>query len=351
MSEKAIIVSRSERPIFHADREWEAGAILIAVGAFAEAGGDAVRLYYLVRYRDDPLKAVLCLARSTDLVNWEKPDLGDGTNIVFRNSGTVPGYGAFLPFRILQGDAGTAGEPAWSMIFWDRLSDDRQPGVHLAASDDGLHWQTLTERPFITGSNDAASMIRVRDTAPTPFGKAAYYLYQQTWRYNPALPQERDNLKGIHRRISLWRSDSLQGPWRGPITMLEPDGDDPSDLQFYWLAPFHVAGGYGGLLHCHHTGDQTMDVQLVCSRDGWSWTRCLNRRPLLAPGDRGRFDCGMIAAWSEPVQWRNRLLLFYSGRATVHDARPRYPNDPLPEPRGGIGMVELAPDVFTALPL
>jgi len=235
------------------------------------------------------------------------------------------------------------------MLYWDRLHQNQEAGFCLATSSDGLTWQTVSERPFITGANDAASMIQVQDACPTPLGKAAFYIYQQTWRHNPALPQNRDNLKGLHRRISIWRANSLQGTWRGPILILEPDENDAPDVQFYWLSPFHVDGGYGGFLHCHHTLDQTMDVQLVCSRDGWNWTRCLNRSPVLPTADRGRFDCGMVSVWSTPIRWQNRLLVFYSGRATVHDGWPRYPEDPSPDPCTGIGIAELAPEGLTGL--
>lgn len=345
-----MIIFRSRRPILNAEKEWEAGGIQSAVGAFPEPGDEAIRLYYHVSFPRAPQRNVLCLARSSDLQTWEKPDLGDGTNIVMHGSGNEVGYGTFLPCRILWSDADATGSGGWSLLYWDRLHRDQEPGFCLAKSPDGLTWHAITDRPVITGANDAGSMIRVRDEHPTPLGKAAYYIYQQTWRHDPALPQERDNLKGLHRRISLWRASSLKGSWRGPVLILEPDEDDPPDVQFYWLSPFHVDGGYGAFLHCHHTLDQTMDVQLVSSRDGWSWDRCMRRRPLLPLGDRGRFDCGMVYIWSAPVRWRNRLLVFYSGRATVHDHRLRYPEDALPDPSAGIGVAELASEVLTALP-
>jgi hypothetical protein len=184
-------------------------------------------------------------------------------------------------------------------------------------------------------------------TGPLPLGEATHFIYQQTWRHNPALPTTRDNLRGIHRRISIWKGESFAGRWVGPVTVLEPDVRDAPDLQFYWLAPYPlVGGGYGGFLNCHHTGDQTMDVQWVRSVDGWTWSRELNRRPLLPRGERGRFDCGLVMVAAQPVRWGDRAVVIYNGRATVHDGRPHFPNDPLPDPAQGIGVAEFSSEIL-----
>lgn len=340
----AMLISRSQNPILAGDKDWERGGILSATGAFTEDEGDAIRLYYRISFPEAPLRNVLCLARSSDLETWEKPDLGDGTNIVMRGSGNEVGYGTFMTCRILRNDLDRTATNPWTMLYWDRLTAHREPGFCLATSSDGIHWTPISRHPFITSANDAASLIEARKECITPLGKASHYVYQQTWKYNPALPKDRDNLKGLHRRISIWRAGSLSGPWRGPISILEPDESDPLDTQFYWLSPFPLGNGYGGLLHCHHTVDQTMDVQLIVSEDGWSWQRALNRSPLLGLGERGRFDCGMVSAWAMPIRWKNRVLLFYSGRATVHDGQARYSQGSTPEP--GIGIAEFSDELL-----
>ena len=89
-----------------------------------------------------------------------------------------------------------------------------------------------------------------------------------------------------------------------------------------------------------------MDVQLMSSPDGWSWQRELDRAPLVPLGKRGRFDCGMVHLAASPVVWQDKVLLYYNGRATVHDHQQRYPDDPLPQPAAGIGLVELNPDLL-----
>jgi hypothetical protein len=229
------------------------------------------------------------------------------------------------------------------MLFWDCPGTVKRPGLLIAVSADGISWRILGKGPFITSANDAASFVAANPAAPRGALDAGFLLYQQTWKYNPELPQDRDNLKGLHRRISVWAAAEFaprtyDGGWIGPTTILEPDYRDPPDLQYYWLSAFHIGKGYGGLLNCHHTGTQEMDVRFLRSEDGWSWTFADDRKPLIAPGGAGRFDCGMVSVMSPPVSLGGNTFLFYNGRATVHDHALRYPDLPRPDPSTGVGL-------------
>jgi hypothetical protein len=157
---------------------------------------------------------------------------------------------------------------------------------------------------------------------------------------------DRDNLDFMQRVISIWTVNDFPTQWVGPTQVMVPDDADAPDLQFYWFVPFHSETGYYGLMNIHHTGNQTMDVQLMSSADGWTWQRELDREPLVPLGERGRFDCGMVHVAARPVIWKGKVLLYYNGRATVHDHQQRYPTDPLPEPAAGIGLVELDPGLL-----
>ncbi len=339
------ILSRSQTSILPNHKPWELDALLTAVALEPDPEGAQLRLYYLVVHRQRPLDNVLCLALSTDGDHWDKPDLGDGTNIVMRSSGQDTGWGMFMPMRILHEPQEPRLDWRWKMAYWERPTANSAAGICLAVSPDGLSWRSLHERPIITNANDAMSMVTALPSVETPLGEAGWFLYQQTWKHNASLPRQRDNLKGIHRRLSIWRGPrQFDGSWVGPVTVLEPDGEDPPDLQHYWMVPYATDGGYGGLLLCHHTQDQTMDVQRVASKDGWSWTRCDERQPLLPLGERGRFDCGMVTTKAPPCVWQGRVLLPYNGRPSCHDQAPRFADDPEIAP--GIGMVELDPAVL-----
>jgi len=339
------MITKHNKPIFVADQPHEQGNMLISVTVLPDPEKDCLRLYYFVRVKDNPTQNLLCIAHSTDGYHWTKPDLGDGTNIVMRASGNETGWGQFMPTRILFDPTDPNTAQHWKMIYWDRPTPNDPSGICLATSPDGLSWTPMSNQPLIRNANDAMSFINVPNAIEKPIRGGRYLLYQQTWKYNPNLPTERDNLKGIHRRISLWSSPTFashvtDGGWVGPITILENDDQDPPDIQFYWLTPFHTPNGFGGFLNCHHTGDQTMDVQLVTSADGWSWQRANNREPIIPLGQAGDFDCGLITAVSPPVEWQGKTFIYYNGRATVHDQQLRYPDQPAPNPLNGIGLAE-----------
>jgi len=340
------LISRSDSPVLKLDRSWETGTHTSAIAVVPDPDEGDLRLYYLVTNRDDPSKNILCLARSQDGRTWAKPDCGDGTNIVMRGSGNRTEWGVFMPTSILHHPQETDPALRWKMIYWDRPDPTLPSGICLARSPDGIDWIPCRDVPIITGANDAQSAVLENPQALPGLHASPVLIYQQTWKYRPDLPAGRDNLKAIQRVISIWNADEFNGRWVGPTLILEPDEEDASDLQFYWLTPFQTPTGYGGLLNCHHTGDQTMDIQLVSSRDGWTWKRELNRAPLLPLGAPGRFDCGMVMAVSPPVAWKGKSLLFFNARASVHDHQTRYPDQPLPDPAHGIGLAEFTPDLF-----
>jgi len=341
-----VLRYRSDRPLLAVDKPWEEGATLRAVSVMPDDRGGRLRLYYVVWSNDDPSGNALCVAYSRDGFDWEKPDLGEGHNVVMRGSGCTMDWGVFSPHRIIHDPEDEDEGLRWKLVYWDRPTDASPPGLCLAGSRDGLEWHRLGDYPIITGANDGSSLIAVHGRGPLPWLQSQYHLYQQTWKYNPALPTERDNLKGMHRRMSLWTAKSFRGKWLGPTVVLEPDENDPPDLQFYWLTPFHRKNGFGGLLACHHTTDQTMDIQLVTSEDGWTWQRENGRQPILPVGEAGRFDCGMVFSLSGPMRVGNRTYILYSGRATVHDRQLRYPDQERPEPQSGVGIAEIDPAVL-----
>lgn len=336
-----MLLNRSTKPVIEPDQAWEAGALLSAVCAHVDEAHGELLLYYLIRYRDRPVDNVLCIARSRDGRAWSKPDCGDGTNIVMRSSGHSCNWGIFMPTAIFKDELEENPDLRWKVVYWDRPDPSMPAGICLAASGDGTSWTSLHQRPIITNANDAMSMIDSYAEGQSPLGSGNYFIYQQTWKHNPSLPTDRDNLKGIHRRISIWTAGEFEGTWVGPVVVLEPDAEDDPFIQFYWLTPFRTrSGAYGGLLNCHHTSDQTMDVQLVRSQDGWTWSRENQRKPILELGEPGRFDCGMVVAAARPIDWNGKTLLFYNGRSTVHDGQLRYPKSEAPMSSPGIGLAE-----------
>jgi len=311
---------------------------------------DRLRLYYLVMFSGQPERNTLSVAYSTDGRTWTKPDLGDGTNIVKRAAGNSFDWGFFMPSSIVhQPDAA---DPAqrWQLLYWGRHNPAVRAGYYLSTSADGYTWSTITPHPIIANANDATAMIDVNPRAAAGPRDTTHLIYQQMWHYDADLPIDRDNLTHMKRGIAIWWVDPWPDRWIGPAQILYPDAQDPADLQFYFMTPYHTADGYGALVSCHHTGNQTMDLQLMFSDDGWSWERALERQPLIPLGEPGRFDSGMVATTCRPVQWRGETFIFYLGRATVHDGKPAHEGYPLPPMRSGIGLAVVDPAVVGLSP-
>ena len=66
------LIHRSDAPILTLDRPWEDGNHTNAISAMKDPYSDDLLLYYLVSNWSDPLRNVLCLARSGDGVTWAK---------------------------------------------------------------------------------------------------------------------------------------------------------------------------------------------------------------------------------------------------------------------------------------
>ena len=129
--------------------------------------------------------------------------------------------------------------------------------------------------------------------------------------------------------------------------MLAPDAFDPPDTQFYGVSTFPYAGQYLGLLWVYHTYLQTMDVQLVSSRNGVDWNRTADRKLLmhLVPTNRypgQSFDSKMIYPASAPVVRDGPMWIYYSGFTAPHNA-------PADHHDGKIGLAQARIDGLCSL--
>lgn len=81
-----------------------------------------------------------------------------------------------------------------------------------------------------------------------------------------------DNAAGWVRVIE--RRTSQDGiTWSHGTTVIEPDKNDPKELQFYYLAVNHTSEGRVGILGRYLVEAQTMDIEWCFSKDGINWNR------------------------------------------------------------------------------
>ena len=99
--------------------------------------------------------------------------------------------------------------------------------------------------------------------------------------------------------------------------VIEPDSDDPTDLQFYYLGVTHTPAGRLGMLGHYRAGAQTMDIEWCFSQDGVQW-----ERPFHAPGfarpEEGP-DCYGVYTPHAVVFRDGKAKLFYTGTNSAHN--------------------------------
>ena len=248
---------------------------------------------------------------------------------------------------------------------------DSGPGICLATSDDGVHW----ERPSLglveyDGSkqnnilppwgnverliwrevmldpheSDPArrfkSLVATRDTT---LPRMTLHLFTSpngiTWTGHPGNPVIDEATSGVwgpvywdsvretyaalmenclHRRCPygkrvIGRSDSPDMVhWSEPETILVPDDDDPPDTEFYGM----FATAYERLdvasLWIFKTTDMTHHPQFVFSRDGVRYDRRY-KEPFILRGSGTEFDSVSLYGFA-PIVHGDRILTYYMAR-------------------------------------
>jgi hypothetical protein len=106
---------------------------------------------------------------------------------------------------------------------------------------------------------------------------------------------------------------------------LEPDAADPPDTEFYHMELLAIYNNlYIAGLGVYHTDPEqdTMDIQLVTSRDGLRWQRAGDRQLFLPLGAPGGFDSHMIMELaSNTLLIDDELWIYYTGANAKHYAQ------------------------------
>ena len=163
-------------------------------------------------------------------------------------------------------------------------------------------------------SNDAADVYRLPDGRYEMYSVGLIDVPKGDPRY-----AAHDNAPGLIRVIDRRTSeDGLN--WSDRRRVLVPDGDDPIDQQFYYLAVTHTERGRVGMLGHYRVEAQTMDLEWCFSKDGIAWERPL-RRPWIPRGRPGEPDSYGIYAPHSLVEHAGQWWLFYTGVNSSHNGK------------------------------
>ena len=122
-----------------------------------------------------------------------------------------------------------------------------------------------------------------------------------------------DNAAGLIRVIERRMSkDGIN--WSAGQRIIEPDEQDPVDLQFYYLAVTHTEQGRIGMLGHYRVEAQTMDIEFCFSQDGIIWDR-----PFRKPGFKRDAGIYGVYAPNSLVRKDDEWWMFYTSVNYTHN--------------------------------
>ena len=324
-------------------------------------------------------------AESADGIHWERPRLGlyefEGSrdNNIILPAGDLRGLihdANNEPSR--SESAGVRGWPGghdshapWKGI-WEHNKGPRslewidREGVYLYTSSDGIRW---SPESVVVPYGQRSKPDRDRILPLTRLGDTGHYRWDRLLgRYvcdgkgtmpfppgrAPAPKRGPDGelvapgvARGIHCRFRLQMESDDLVHWSRPRMVAFPDHADLARgiIGFYGLLGTTYESMWLGYLRVHRMEPwKRVDVQLMTSRDGRTWSRACDRETFLPLGPEGSWD----PDYSEinhagPLQVNNELWFFYRGSVMEGDRGIG------PDIRKGMGLATLRRDGFASL--
>ncbi len=331
-------------PVLTPEKPWEGSVILQPGTVIYDTQEHIFKMWYnsLATVSKPDIEEFVCYATSTDGIHWKRPNLGlvefhgsKDNNIIFKwASWTV---------SVIKDIYAADPSKRYKLAYWNNY-DQETKGMWVAFSPDGIHWTQEEHNPVVPMSASGDTFSVMQDPVTHKF-----------WLYHKSV------IMPI-RKVSRLVSDDFVH-WKDDEIVLEPDGSDQPDTEFYGLSPFPYGNQYLGFLWMFHTYSQQLDVQLVSSRDGQTWSRSVYRRVFLPLGFMKNgyaghsFDSDMIMSVAPPALLNGQLYIYYSGHSAKHNANaienePNYKeNSSQVEDSyvGQIGLAQLPADGFVSL--
>lgn len=336
-------------PVLAPDRPWEGGRALLFGRVLLDEDDGLHKMWYCTGADYE----FLGYATSVDGLAWEKPELdvvlvdGQRTNIVYDGRGTT----YFEPFGVVKdwfdADPSRRYKAGFKSAIKPYDGPDQHPhmpsskrGLGTLVSPDGIHWRL--EDPFANPDVcDIAHFFQDPDDG-------RFVVLSRT-RLTPETNDGRWQAWGWGRAVARIDSTDFRS-WTREKLVFAADGGDPEGTEIYSLSAFPYAGRYIGLAQLFYDRpDQgRLDMQLVTSRDGWTFARVEPRAPFIAEGEIGQWDRFNIAVGDmPPVATAGQLRFYYSGRNYRH--APYDGPDSSGERWSAIGLASIARGRFLGL--
>jgi hypothetical protein len=281
--------------------------------------------------KDRKKGCVICYAESHDGVNWDRPslnlysynDIKDTNIVLLGNGGHSWNYGASVV--VTPDDPVKSRRYKLAYFDWSFQGGQEYPGLCVAFSEDGIHWQKHSEAPLLHAAyGDFGEPVPYEDEKNRPWSvpmaisdafyalydpKAhAYAIYSKVWIDRPD--------GGMFWKHAVARTQSKDFiHWSKPELVLTPDDRDPDWLEFHAPPVFYYNDCYFALLQDLHreVGGGIIDVELATSRDGIHWERPFRDTMFLTRGKGDQFDSKSLFLNPNPALLADEFRFFYAG--------------------------------------
>jgi hypothetical protein len=326
------------------------------------------------RAGDRRFRCVVCYAESKDGIHFKRPELAlfpykehKKTNIVLIGNG---GYGDRYGCSVLVDPREPEPARRYKMAYYDwSLKNGREePGLHVAFSPDGIHWTKHEHGPLLP------TLYGGQGLQP-PFADEGAYKEtpvqgkppRKAWAYPLTMSDVIDVFwdpvrqvfviidkfwidapdGGAAWRNALGRTESKDFiHWSKPQLVLAPDEDDNPEVEFHGAPAFFHKGRYFALnQNMYRRGSLAIDIELITSRDGFTWQRPFRKDFFLARSDKGLFDSRSIFTNSTPIVHGDEIRFYYG----AYNQAPLGGVVSEPRERSGVGMASIPLDRFAGL--
>ena len=314
----------------------------------------------------------LLYAESQDGIRWVKPELdyrtvdGRKTNICLGSEE----YGRVHACSVLLDPFETEEAYRYKALFWREKTGLHDAEIASARSPDGRRW-TPHDQPVSIGQITQRTLgdviILSADEVTGQYFLDTRSRAMQEPSINPKHPvasgwgpphYPHDPWGMAKRRIFASTSRDITN-WPVLKEMLDPhDQADNLDDEFYGLVRFRMGDLFVGLLNVFHCTHNTLNVHLVCSRDGYQWEWVSRGAPFLDVSPEGSWDSYMAETCSPPLFLDDEVRIYYGGANVHHDWWMFGEKEGLdvPEARSGwdgggtsLGLATLRPEGFVSI--
>ena len=295
----------------------------------------------------------IAFASSVDGLHWEKPSLNIVQEVNQGHNNLIH-HGMFADQPCVMRLHEPHGDHRYAMIYYGDFAP-QGPGVRLCYSSDGIHWNWPGEVVWQTALDrfaDDLDFFAADDTLTCHFDPRSgkYVILRKVMQEHglSGIVERTDWNADPHTlRRSIVRAESSDlHTWENFQVVLAPDRDDPPGVDFHRLSVRPFGDYYLGLLEIHdgRPGNQTVDLDLVFSRDGISWLRPDRKQHYISRGPVGSWNEGVVFAPAEGLCVGPENFVFYGGlQARLNEqslARCRH---------GGIGTCRIDPTRLCSL--